>query len=272
MLAPVESHRLASDTIPIRTPLDTTAPMTTVRANYDPEYFKRFLWLALGCLFFGSWFLYDGLVGYPAELKRCEAYWRLSNDPKKPKGSYEPIDNATWKQLCEENDWSTKPPKTKPDKQANKIGTQFFYAILCYVITIPCLLKWFLPRGTWIEGDDKELKSSWGKDFKYEQIKRINKKKWEDRGIAKIHYEQEGIPYSFTFDDYKYEREPMGSIMQAMEAGLADDQIIGAERETVRIAKLKAAAEEARAASEKAEPADTQPATEGHPPPQQATE
>ena len=236
--------------------------MQTVRAEYDPDYFKRFLWLSLGCLFFGSWFLFDGLVGYPAELKRCEAYWQESQDPRKPPGSYEPIDKAAWEKICAENNWSKTPPKTKPDKQAGKIGTQFFYSVLCYLITIPCLLKWYLPRGTWVEGDDKELKSSWGKEFKYSQITQINKKKWEERGIAKIKYDNDGIPYSFTFDDYKYEREAMGKIMIAMEAGLKDDQIIGAERETVRIAKLKEATERSKATAVTQEPDHDDPPTE----------
>ena len=220
--------------------------MPTVRADYDPDYFKRFLWLALGCLFFGSWFLYDGLVGYPNELKRCEAYWQATGDPGNP---WEAIDNAEWQALAKKNDWSNKPPKVKPDKQQGKIGTQFFYSILCYCITIPCLLKWYLPRGSWVEADENKLTSSWGKEFTFDQIKQINKKKWEDRGIAKIKYEVEGVPYSFTFDDYKYKQEAMGKIMIAMEEKLTDDQIIGADREVVRIAKRKEAAEKAKQAA-----------------------
>jgi hypothetical protein len=222
--------------------------MSTVRANYDPDYFKRFLWLALGCIFFGSWFLFDGLVGYPNELKRCQAYWQKTEDPREP---WVALDQAEWRQLAKKNGWSATPPKTKPDKQAGKIGTQFFYSVLCYCITIPCLLKWYLPRGTWIEGDGKKLTSSWGKEFNFEQITQINKKKWEERGIAKIRYDVEGIPYSFTFDDYKYDQEAMGKIMMSMEEGLTDEQIVGTEREVVRIAKQKEAAEKAKAEAEK---------------------
>ncbi len=223
---------------------------TTVRAEYDPDYFKRFLWLSLGCLFFGSWFLFDGLVGYPAELERCKAYWQPTENPREP---WEPIAESKWRELCKENDWSTTPPKNKPDKQEGKIGTQFFYSVLCYCITIPCLLKWYLPRGTWIEGDDKQLRTSWGKEFKFDQVTQINKKKWEDRGIAKIKYEDEGVPYSFTFDDYKYQREPMGKILIAMEQNLKDDQILGADREEIRLQKLReqAAKAKAEAAAEK---------------------
>lgn len=237
--------------------------MTTVRADYDPDYFKRFLWLALGCLFFGSWFLFDGLVGYPAELKRCEAYWQKTENPREP---WEPIAESKWQELCKENDWSTKPPKTKPDKQAGKIGTQFFYSILCYCITIPCLLKWYFPRGTWVEGDDTQLKTSWGKQFKYDQIKQINKKKWEARGIAKVKYEDDGIPYTLIFDDYKYMREPMSKILIAMEKGLKDDQIIGAEREEVRLQKLREqAAQEKEAAKARAQAESTDEASELEP-------
>lgn len=220
--------------------------MATIRAEYDPEYFKRFLWLALGCLFFGSWFLFDGLFTYPKELERSKAYFRKSEEPGK---KWEPIENAEWRTIAAQNDWSSTAPENEPDKQASKIGTQFFYAVLSFLITVPCLLKWYLPRGTWIEAGETGVKSSWGKEFAFSEITQINKKKWEDRGIAKVRYEKAGLPYSFTFDDYKYDREPMGQIMQRMEEGLTDEQIVGAEREVVRLEKLREAASKATAES-----------------------
>lgn len=232
---------------------DETNP-NIIRADYDSDYFKRFLWLALGCLFFGSWFLYDGLVNYPAELERCHAYWKLDKETDK----WVAIENAAWRTIAKQNDWSTAPPKVTPDKQQSKIGTQYFYSILSFLITIPCLLKWYLPRGTWIEGDEDGVKTSWGKNFAYSEITEVNKKKWADRGIAKVRYEREGLAYSFTFDDYKYEREPMGRIMMRMEEGLKDDQIVGDDRESVRVEKLKAAAA-ARKAAEEAEAQTTEP-------------
>ena len=55
----------------------------------------------------------------------------------------------------------------------------------------------------------------------------------------------------------------MSKIMIAMEAGLTDDQIIGADRETVRIAKLKEAAERSKATAATKESDPDDPLTEG---------
>ncbi len=212
--------------------------MTTVRANYDPDYFRRFIWLSLGCLVFGSWFLFDGLVTYPRELERSRAYWLPTEDRAEP---WQAIDADKWREMTQQNGWSDTVPGEKPDKQEEKIGTQYFYAVVCFLITVPCLLKWFLPRGSWVEGTDTGVRTSWGTEFDYDQIRRIDKHKWDTRGIAKIRYERDGATHTFTFDDYKYQRAAMNEILQRMEAGLSDDQIVGAPRETVRQAQLKAA-------------------------------
>lgn len=231
--------------------------MATVRADYDPAYFRRFLLLAAGSLFFGLWFLYDGFFTYPAELERAMTYWRESEDPDaRGDEKWVPLEEHVWERIATEQGWEMKPPKVKPDEQQLKIGGQFFYSVVCLVVMIPCLVKWYLPRGTWIEGTDSELKTSWGVEFAYDEIQEINKKKWEDRGIAKIRYQRDGAAQTLTFDDYKYQREPMGEIMMAMEAGLSDEQIVGAEREVVLRAKRQAAREQAAADAQAAQQVD----------------
>lgn len=240
---------------------DQAQQSTTVRADYDPDFFKRFLYLSLGCLFFGSWFLFDAVKTYPKELKRAEAYW-VEVGPKRDDGheEYEPLEEAEWLRIADENGWSTKPPKVKPDEQRQKTGGQYFYAALCLVVSVPCLLKWYLPRGSWIEGTDTELKTSWGTEFAYSDIQQINKKKWQEKGVAKIKYNRNGRTATLVFDDYKYLQEPMSRIMVAMEAGLSDEQIVGAEREEIRLARKKAEAAE-KAAAEQAAADHTPPET-----------
>lgn len=200
----------------------------TVRADYDPSYFKRFLWMAMGCAAAGAWFFFDGSVTYPRELDRCKAYWQASDDPRNP---WEPVDDDEWIEIAKANNWSKEKPDVKPDKQQEKIGTQFFYGIGSMLIAIPCLLKWYMARGTWIEGDENSINSSWGQSFKFENVQSINKRKWEDKGIAKVRYEEDGRVQTFVLDDFKYQRKPMDTIVRWLEAKVTDEQITGGERQ-----------------------------------------
>ena len=200
----------------------------TVRAEYDPSYFKRFLWMALGCAAAGAWFFFDGSVTYPRELDRCKAYWQASGDPKSP---WQAIDESEWLEIAKANNWSKAKPEVKPDKQQAKIGTQFFYGIASTLIAIPCLLKWYLARGTWVEGDEDEINSSWGQSFKFANVESINKRKWEDKGIAKVRYEEDGRTQIFVLDDFKYQRKQMDTIIRWLEAKLTDEQITGGKRQ-----------------------------------------
>jgi hypothetical protein len=199
-----------------------------VRADYDPSYFQRFLWMAIGCAAAGAWFLFDGAVAYPRELDRCKAFWQSTDNPQEP---WEPIDDDQWWEIAKTNGWSSEKPDVKPDEQEDKIGTQFFYGIASTLLAIPFLLKWYLARGTWIEGDENGITSSRGQSFQFEQVESINKQKWEDKGIAKVRYREDGSVRRFVIDDFKFQREPMDRIIRWMEAKLTDDQIIGGTRQ-----------------------------------------
>ena len=200
----------------------------TVRAEYDPTYFRRFLWMALACAGASAWFFFDGSVTYPNELKRCEAYWQATDNPNDP---WKPMESRDWVKVAASNDWSKEIPRETPDKQREKIGTQFFYAIGSLIIAIPCLLKWFLARGTWVEGDEKSIRTSWGQELKFEQVETLNKRKWKDKGIAKVKYLDEGQPVTFVLDDFKYHRESMDTIIRSLEATLTDEQILNGKRQ-----------------------------------------
>ena len=93
------------------------------------------------------------------------------------------------------------------------------------------MLKWWLARGSWVSGDEKQLTTSWGPEFSYDQITEIDKTKWERKGITRIHYQNGDRSTTFAFDDFKFLREPMGQILRSIENTLKDDQIRGGDRE-----------------------------------------
>ena len=55
----------------------------------------------------------------------------------------------------------------------------------------------------------------------------LDKKKWENKGIAKASYRDKGLTRVFVFDDFKFDREPLGLILRKLEAKLDLRQIVG---------------------------------------------
>ncbi len=218
--------------------------MSSLRADYDPKYFLRFLLIAIGCLAFTGWCFYDALVKYPAELERAEVYWReVSNSGEKYKG----MERDRWREVVAEKNWPTAPPE-QPDKLRHNISSQYLYAAICCLIGIPCLIKWFLARGTWVENRERTVMSSWGESFDFQDVLSIDKSRWAKKGIARINYQSDGKTRNFVFDDFKYNRAVMGEILSRIEAGLTDEQISGDERESVKRARKKT--EDAQAAEQ----------------------
>ena len=191
-----------------------------LRANYVPSYFRRFLFVFIGCIAFAGWCLYDGFINYPKKLEIAKVYYEMPEENRA----------ELWREKAKENGWPIEKPKS-PEKIQHGIGQQWFMAGLCALIGIPAFLKWFLAKGTWVEGDEKTIRNSKGKELAIENITKINKRKWEEKGLAKIHYTDGGKSKTFVMDDFKYDRESMGQIMRNAEANLTAEQVIGGLRE-----------------------------------------
>lgn len=210
-----------------------------VRADYDPKYFRRFLLIGLGCIAFTCWCFYDALVKYPSELERAKVYWKPSQEPGE---KYKAMERTDWREVVKKNSWPTAAPR-KPSKIEHGIDQQYLFAAICGLIALPCLWKWFSARGSWVEGTDSGLTSSWNRSVQYDKIVSIDKTKWEKKGITKILYEDEGKQQTFVFDDFKFDRKVMSEILTRIESGLKNDQIIGGDRETAIKARKEAEVE-----------------------------
>tara|TARA_R110002049_G_scaffold4601_4_gene31793 strand:+ start:9594 stop:10313 length:720 start_codon:yes stop_codon:yes gene_type:complete len=187
-----------------------------LRANFVPGYFRRFLFVFIGCFAFAMYCLYDGFIGYPHKLVISKAYYEM------------PEENRTelWRAKAKANGWPLETPK-EPEDIIHGIGQQWFMAGLCALIGLPALWKWFRAKGTWVEGDETRIRNSKGKELAIENITKINKRKWDEKGIATIYYDENGRSKKFVMDDFKYDREPMGQLMRYAEANLTDEQIVG---------------------------------------------
>lgn len=201
-----------------------------IRANVDTKFIRRFLYLSIGCFLFMLWGLYDGLVTSPKELKRSLKYVELTEKRENGEISEEQR-SKMWGEVAAANNWAISQPK-KPFDAQNYVYFQWFVFGVGLLLGIFFLLKYLRLLNSWMEADETGVTTSWGQALQFEQIKSIDKRKWAIKGIAKVKYlETSGAERVIVFDDFKYDREPMGQIMQKAETNLADAQIVGGSRQ-----------------------------------------
>ncbi|QDS97387.1 hypothetical protein [Adhaeretor mobilis] len=200
----------------------------TIRAERDGKYYLRFLLMALGALGFGLWSLYDGMVTYPDQLKRDQMFVQLAKEEEETGESRK----QEWEAFAAENGYD---PAEKPDAEhlmnPGRIQGQFIMAGVCGLATLGLLAFVLRSRGRWIEGDGTSLNSSWGQSLKFADVFSIDKKKWKNKGIAKVHYKEDGRKKMFVIDDFKFKREPTGDILRQLEANIDKGLIVNGKPE-----------------------------------------
>jgi hypothetical protein len=194
-----------------------------IRAIADVKFIRRYLFVALICLGFAGWSLYDGLVAYPKQLERSQTYYGLKEPDEK-------IRNKMWRELALEKGWSQGIPD-EVEKIEKKIVWQYIMAAVGLVVGLPMLIWYWRMRGSWIEASASGLKTSWGQTLDVKDIRSIDKTKWQKKGIARIQYEEGGTKRTFVLDDFKYQRAPIGQMLRLVESKLNADQIIGGQPE-----------------------------------------
>jgi hypothetical protein len=186
-----------------------------VTARISPRYLGWLGLIALFCLGFALWFLYDGAIAYPRQRERGLAFEKLEKENR--------LDE--WRQVAKERGWPPDLPE-KPKTEA-EIYSQL---VLAGVVALPGLLcGFFLLRawGRWIELDETGLRTSWGRQLEFGQISTLDKKKWKSKGIARIAYQQNGRKRRLVLDDWKYDAPSTAAILREVESRLDLSQIVG---------------------------------------------
>lgn len=216
----------------------------TERANFQKNYLMRYAALSGVCLLLGLWFAYDGFIGYPSKIPMAAAYDEIRDLPAEER-------NDKWLAITEEKGWGTDIPEKSAEDIRSDITGQYFWALLNAVFGLPALILFIRSRGRWVERTEDGITTSWGQSFKFSDVTRLNKKRWANKGIARATIEGSGQTGTFVFDDFKYEREPLGKMLRALEDVLKPEQIVGGPSE------IEADAERARRAAEEGESKDT---------------
>jgi hypothetical protein len=188
------------------------------RANIAAGYRWRMLFVSLFCLAFTLWFIYDGAIGYPAQAVRAREYQELEQS-----GREGWLDE--WEKLAVERGWPTGDPG-EPKGKADFI-VQFMMAGIMVLFLIPFLYIYFNTRGSWIEIDDDGFSTSWGERCNFDDVTVFDKRKWYNKGIAVLRYEENGKKRRLVLDDCKYDRDVTEYFVREVELELDEEQIIG---------------------------------------------
>jgi hypothetical protein len=192
-----------------------------IRSNSDRRYYRRFLIIGTLALGWAVYCLYDGFIGYPNQRERALAYLRLEEEYR-GRDPAELLD--AWHKYAQERDWPTTHPG-EPKSQGD-IYMQFVMAAVTGAIGLWLLSGVWRTRGDWIEQTDSGLTSSWGQTLDYDQVLAIDKRKWRNKGIAKIRYQEGNRKRRFVLDNFKFQRDSTDRILYDLESHVGHDKII----------------------------------------------
>lgn len=161
-----------------------------VTAKLSRTWKRRFYLLIAFMVATAGWFFYDGLVRYPRLNEGYEKYRELESAGRADE----------WKTVSAANGWPAK-PQTEP----LDIGQQYFFGGVAGAIALGLAGWLILSMGRSVQSDETSIRGPTGKRVAFADVRRIDMKKWDSKGIAVLHYEREGKVGKMIVDDYKYE-------------------------------------------------------------------
>lgn len=198
-----------------------------IRADNDPRFFRRFLIMGIVAIGFGLWSLYDGMVKYPAQRVQEFAEFKVENKRLFENPTLNAMSVDQFEQTADREprlEWGKYMHETGV-KSIPEIFTQYVQAVVASLVGLFLLSLPIRSRGRWIEADDTGITSSWGQSFRYDEVEEVNKRKWRNKGIAKVTYVANNRRQYFVIDDFKFMRAPTDQILFELEQRIAIERV-----------------------------------------------
>ena len=203
----------------------------TVRTTTNPRFLFRLSVVGLFCWGAAAWFFYDYKIGYPAWRERGLDYQQFIEDH--PEMDELERFNA-WKKRAAEKGWPTTNPFYK-DTEAPitqvQINGQILFTYVAGAVGAFFIGRVLLWRGCWVEADDSTLRDKGGNQCQYDQITALDKKQWNNKGIARVRYEADGRKGKMVLDDCNYDRDTTQEILRLVESKIDHAKIINGKPE-----------------------------------------
>lgn len=182
-----------------------------IRASISKGYIWRPGLIGVAALMASGWFLYDGMVKYP----RIQAIWNAYNQIAHEHPDDPVVAARLWAEHAREHGWPTDPPKARMEDK--DILTQKIIAGITAPIGLLFCISFLRSVGRWVEADEQGLTTRSGQRVPYDAIKSVDKSRWQNKGIAVVHYQIEDKSGRITLDDWKFDREPTKRILEQVE-------------------------------------------------------
>ena len=196
-----------------------------LRSDVSKKYLLRFAIVAGVLLGFSGWSFYDWKYEYPRQMEAGRMYYQEMSDE-----ILGPPSLQEWVEVAQKNGWpTTTPPQDYPDEASIRI--QLWQFVGTGVVGLLVLMNVMRRWGSWVELEGSNLRNSYGEELTLDQIKKIDKKKWDKKGIAHLYYDQDGDEGKFLLDDFIYERPTTDEILLKIEEHIGHDKIVNGKPE-----------------------------------------
>lgn len=200
-----------------------------ITARITSVWKKRMLLLIAFVAGSGLWFFYDAFIGWPAEAKRHERYIAFKEKLIEDGTSREVIEaphnkmlEQEWRKYALENGFGTRIPSARADAD---FASQKKYGTVIAIISLGMLGWFFLSCSRVLRSDENTIFCPGGREVPFDAITGVDKKKWDNKGIAVVFYKTaDGKTAKATLDDYKY--AGADAILEEAERRLAAKQAL----------------------------------------------
>jgi hypothetical protein len=146
---------------------------------------------------FSLYFCYDWKIGYPKQKLEYDAYW-----PVYQKLVVEEKDDKAWLTKAKDNGW----PESPKEKDWNyKLKEQLIWAIGTGAAGIGMLLAYLRNKDRFLMADAGSLTTPEGARIPFTSVRRIDKRKWDNKGLAYLSYQDGDAMKKAVIDDFIYQ-------------------------------------------------------------------
>lgn len=202
---------------------DQTAPdPEVIICRVTPWFFRRMGILAAMLLFMGCYFIYDGRIGYRRDNSVVEkkawfdGEFLKSFDEAKRSGRFdewaakaraaglpagENGEPPKWASYAAQFGWDEKPKRHSEEE----ILQQFEWGGAMLLLGLMVVGKILLDRGKTLAGYGDRMVMPGGAEVRFSEAFRVDKRKWDHKGLAYVHYRSGGVGKRAVVDDLKYD-------------------------------------------------------------------
>ena len=175
------------------------------KASISPGYMARLVVVSIITLIGGFWFCYDGFIGYPHQQKVAQAYIQFQDEGR--------VDQ--WPAYAQERGWTAQPESPKSDSD---IWLQRILGLAAMPVGLIFGIATLRSLGRCVTCDDDGISANKGKTIPFDAITKLDKSRWQKKGIVMVHYRVEGKAGIIVLDDWKMQTENTEQILRTIEA------------------------------------------------------